>query len=368
MRRSEPPVPFVPKGKLRATILKIYHDTAANGAHFGRDRTIYKIKTRYFWPSMYKDIKNYVKSCIPCAQSNPRRQKPFGTLRPIKPPEGIWQLVSMDFHGPISPTSSRGNKYIIALTDILSKFVITKAVRDNTAQTVVRFLKEDVISKFGTPRCVLTDNGTHFTSAVTNELFKKIGTTHLYSTPYHPQTNGQIERYNSTMDAKIATLSNARKTDWDEQLSFVTFNYNSSIHASTKQTPFEMMYGRTSVLPSDIQEPNVTLTYDPEHATKLTNFISIMSERAKRNITQSQEKYKQRYDANRQDPSFNVGDLVLVKTNNIRSKFDNRYEGPFKITHKLTPKTFTVQHTKKISLIRQVTMDVLLPIFERTTQ
>lgn len=365
MRRSEPPVPFVPKSKLRATILQIYHDTAANGAHFGRDRTIYKIKTRYFWPSMYKDIKNYVKSCIPCAQSNPNRKKCFGTLRPIKPPEGVWQLVSMDFHGPISPTSSRGNKYIIALTDILSKFVITKAVRDNSAQTVVRFLKEDVISKFGTPRCVLTDNGTHFTSAVTNELLKKIGTTHLYSTPYHPQTNGQIERYNSTMDAKIATLSNARKTDWDEQLSFVTFNYNTSIHASTKQTPFEMMYGRTAVLPSDLQEPNVTLTYDPEHASKLTNFISIMNERAKRNITQNQEKYKQRYDTNRQNPSFNVGDLVLVKTNNIRSKFDNRYEGPYKITHQLTPKTFIVQHTKKTSLNRQVTMDVLLPIFER---
>ena len=109
MRRSKPTVPYVPKGELRTTILQIYHDTAANGAHFGRDRTIHKIKTRYFWPSMYKDIKNYVKSCIPCAQANPRRQKCLGALRPIKPPEGIWQLVSMDFHGPISPTSCQNS-------------------------------------------------------------------------------------------------------------------------------------------------------------------------------------------------------------------------------------------------------------------
>ncbi|CAF1515036.1 unnamed protein product [Rotaria magnacalcarata] len=192
MRRTNPPVPYVPQGDLRKTILNIYHDTAANGAHFGRDKTMYKIKQRYFWPSMYKDIDNYAKSCILCAQFNPRRQKTPGTLKPIQPPDGVWQLVAMDYHGPITPTTQRGNKYIISLTDVLSKFVITKAVRDNTTHTAVRFINEDVISKSGTPRCILTDNGTHFTSTMMDELIKQIGTTHLYSTPYHPQTNGQV--------------------------------------------------------------------------------------------------------------------------------------------------------------------------------
>ncbi|CAF2919066.1 unnamed protein product [Rotaria sp. Silwood2] len=112
----------------------------------------------------------------------------------------------MDFHGPITPRSQRRNKYIIFLTHILSKFVVKKAVRDNTAQTTVRFLKEDIISKYGTPRCILTDNGTHFTSTLMDELFIQIEATYLYSTLYHPQTNDQIERYNSTMDAKIAAL------------------------------------------------------------------------------------------------------------------------------------------------------------------
>ncbi|CAF1384371.1 unnamed protein product [Rotaria sordida] len=345
MRRLNPPVPCVPQGDFRKTILQIYHDTVANGAHFGRDKTIHKIKQRYFWPSMYKDINNYIKSCIPCAQFNPR----------------VWQLVSMDFYGPITPTSQRGNKYIICLTDVLSKFVITKAVRDNTAQTAIRFLKEDIISKFGTPRCILTDNGTHFTSTLMNELIKQIGSTHLYSTPYHPQTNGQVERYNSTMDAKIASLSNLRKTDWDDQLPFVTFNYNTSIHSSTKQIPFEMMYGRSPVLPFDHQDTNVTLSYDSEHVKKLQQFLSKLNEQAKLNIIKNQ----QRYDINRSNPSYNIGDLVLVKTLNIRYKFDIRYEGPFRIIQTITPKTFIVQHVKKSTLYRQVTTDVLLPIFER---
>ena len=365
IRRLNSPVPYVSQGELRRTILKIYHDTAANGAHFGRDRTIHKIKTRYFWPSMYKDINDYIKSCILCAQHNPRRKKPPGKLQPIKPPEGVWQLVSMDFHGPINPTSRRGNKYIISLTDILSKFVVTKTVRDNTAQTVVKFLKEDIISKFGTPRCILTDNGTHFTSTVINELIKQIGSTHLYSTPYHPQSNGQIERYNSTMDAKIAALSNIQKTNWDDQLPFVTFNYNTSIHSSTKQIPFEMMYGRSPILPFDFQEDNVNISYDNEHVKKLNQFLTKLNEEAKINIIKNQERYKQHYDTNRSDPSYNTGDLVLVKTLNMRSKFNIRYEGPFRIIEKLAQKTYIVQHIKKPTLHRQVTTDVLLPIFER---
>ncbi|CAF3051359.1 unnamed protein product [Rotaria sp. Silwood2] len=271
----------------------------------------------------------------------------------------------MDFHGPITPTSQRGNKYIISLTDILSKFVVTKAVRDNTAQTAVRFLKEDIISKFGTPRCILTDNGTHFTSTLMNELIKQIGSTHLYSTPYHPQSNGQVERYNSTMDAKIAALSNLRKTDWDDQLPFVTFNYNTSIHSSAKLIPFELMYGRTPILPFDYQEDNVKITYDPEHAKKLNQFLTKLNEQAKINIIKNQERYKQRYDENRSEPIYNIGDLVLAKSLNFRYKLDIRYEGPFRITDKIAPKTFIIQHIKKPTLYRQVTTDVLLPIFQR---
>ena len=365
MRRSSPPVPYIPRGQLRTTILRTYHDSSANGAHFGRDKTLHKIKQRYFWPTMTQDIINHIKSCLSCAQYNPRRQKPPGALKPLKPPDGVWQLISMDFHGPLAPASQRGNRYIIAATDILSKFVVTKAVRDCTAQTAARFVKEELISKFGTPRCILTDNGTHFTATMMEELLKQIGTTHLYATPYHPETNGQIERYNSTMDAKIAALSNERKTDWDDQLPLVTFNYNSNIHATTKHVPFEMMYGRSPTLPFDLQDGNVSLTYDAMHTKRLEQYLSTMTSQAKQNITKSQHQYKQRYDKNRSDPSYSVGELVLVQTLKPRSKFGVRYEGPFNITQQLTPKTFIVQHIRKPTLHRQVTVDVMRPIFER---
>ncbi|CAF1243875.1 unnamed protein product [Rotaria sordida] len=242
MKKAFPPLPVIPKGRIRFDIIKIYHDTPANGAHFSRDRTIHKIQQLYYWPHMISDIQNYIKSCLPCLQNNPLRQKPPGALKPIKSPEGIWQLLTMDFHEPITPVTKNGNKYIILLTDVLSKFVITKAVRECTASTAAQFLIEEVILKYGTPKCILTDNGTHFTATMMNELFKKFGVTHLYSTPYHPMTNDQIERFNVTMNAKIAALSNEKRTNCDEQLPFVTFNYNTTIHKTTGQIPFELIY------------------------------------------------------------------------------------------------------------------------------
>ena len=222
---------------------------------------------------MLADIKNHINSCLPCAQNNHRRQKPPGKSQPISPPDGIWKLLSMDFHGPITPTSRRGKRYITSLTDVLSKFVIAKAVRDCSATTTVEFLTNDVIMKYGTPTCILTDNGTHFTAQVTNQLLQKLGVTHLYTTAYHPQANGQIERFNATMDGKIAALCNERRTDWDEMLQFVIFNYNTSIHATTKNTPFEMMHGRQAVLPFDQQQALISISSNPEHAENLKKYL-----------------------------------------------------------------------------------------------
>ncbi|CAF4000786.1 unnamed protein product [Rotaria magnacalcarata] len=223
---------------------------------------------------MYQDINNYIKSCILCAQFNPRCQKPPGTLKPIKSPDGVWQLVSMDFHGPINPTSQCGNKYIISFTDILSKFVVTKAGRDNTAHYPI--------------------------------YIKLIGMINYYSL------------------------------------------YLTTILQFTRQP-----------------NTNVTLSYDTEHMKKLNKFLSNLNEQAKCNIIKHHQQYRQHYNRNRSNPLDNIGDLVLVKTLNIRYKFDLRYEGSYRIIKKITDKTFIIQHVKKPTSYRQVTTDMLLPIFER---
>ncbi|CAF1539454.1 unnamed protein product [Adineta ricciae] len=359
------PVPYVPPGPIRTDILKIYHDTPANGAHFGRDKTIAIIKTRYYWENMRSDIITHIKSCLRCTQNNPIRRKPPGHLQPIEPPAGVWHLLAMDFHGPISPTSQRGNKYIISLTDILSKFVIVKAVRDCTADTAARFLQEDVICKYGTPKCILTNNGTHFTSNMMAQLFQRLGIVHVYSTPYHPQTNGQIERFNSTMDSKIASLSNSSHSNWDDQLPYVIFNYNTNIHSTANIIPFELMYGRSPVLPCDPQDPMVSIQIDPHHRQKLQQYISSLTNMAQDHLRSAQAVYKARFDAHRSNPSYSINDLVLVKTLKPRHKFDVRHEGPYRIIQRLNDKTYVIQHVHLHHITRQVTVDSLIPLSSR---
>ena len=365
-RSSTNSVPCVPSGTIRRDIIQLYHDSAANGAHFGRDKTLRKIRDRYYWDSMSSDVTNFIRSCLRCAENNPIRRKPPGHLQSIPPPDGVWQLLTMDFHGPISPTSQRGNRYIVSLTDVLSKFVITRAVRDCTAATAARFLQEDVICQYGTPKYILTDNGTHFTSTMMEQLLKRIGVTHIYATPYHPQTNGQIERFNSTMDAKIAALSNASRSDWDAQLPYVTFNYNTSVHSTTKLIPFELIYGCFAVLPCDPQNSIVSLHMDPSRVRTLQQRLSTLTDIAKQNILDNQRLSQGRFNAHRSNPTYNIHDIVLIRNLQRRHKLDVRYEGPYRIVKYMSPKTYLVQHIRLHNLTRQVTVDSILPITDRT--
>ena len=198
-----------------------------------------------------------------------------------------------------------------------------------------------------------------------NNLLKRLGVTHLYSTAHHLLTNGQIERFNATMDGKIAALCNDRRTDWDEILPFVTFNYNNSIHATTKQTPFEMMHGRQAILPFDQQQPVISLAQDPTHGQKLKNYLNQLVDDAREHIIRRQNQYKARYDQHRYEPVLKTNDLVLVKTTDVRRKFDVRYEGPYRVVQQIGSKTFIVQHVKKPTLNKQVTIDTIIPLVKR---
>ncbi|CAF1523912.1 unnamed protein product, partial [Rotaria sordida] len=220
-------VPVVPKIKVK-DILLAYHNSSMNGAHFGKDRTYYKIRERFYWPRMYQDVAQHIKSCPNCSINKVSRRKPNGHLNPINPPQGVWENLAMDFMGPITPPSSSGNKYILVITDLLSKFVVAKATRDNSALSAAKVLVEDVILKYGTPNQILTDNGTHFTAELFNSITSLHGICHVYTTPYNPQSNGTCERFNSSMCNSLAAMCNNKRTDWDQQLSKLIFAYNTS--------------------------------------------------------------------------------------------------------------------------------------------
>ncbi|CAF1362730.1 unnamed protein product [Didymodactylos carnosus] len=126
-----------------------------------------------------------------------------------------------------------------------------------------------------------------------------------------------------------------------------------------------MIYGREPKLPFDHQHPLVSIQQDPDHLNKLSSYLTSMVKEAQKNILEQQQKSKNRYDRNRSDPQYRIGDLVLIKKINARNKFDIRNEGPFRIIEKLAQKTYVVQHVKNLDIKRQVISDVIVPLFER---
>ncbi|CAF1445403.1 unnamed protein product [Rotaria sordida] len=339
-------LPYVP-ASLIPQILFTYHNSTFNGGHFGIKRTFYKIRDRFFWPHMYKDIERHILSCIDCRQNKHSRRKPDGHLHSIEPPRGVWERLAMDYVGPV-PQSKSGNRYFLVLTDLLSKFIITKAVPDNTSTTAAKFLLYDVFMLYGVPFEIITDNGPHFSSSLYESLLKLTRCCHVKTTPYNPQANGQCERHNATLVPNLVALSNQSRPNWDDKLAAITFNYNATRHASTGYAPFELMFARRPRFIADLSSSSSSHSHNiPHYHHTMQQFIEHAKIAARQNNVRHQHSSKERYDRNRSNPQYSVGQSVLIRNRNQHiNKFSPRFIGPYTIIDRLHNKTYIVTNAK----------------------
>jgi transposase InsO family protein len=343
---------------LISKVLLAYHNSTFNGAHFGIKRTFYKIRDRFYWPNMYKDIERHVLSCLDCRKNKPSRRKTDGHLQSIEPPRGVWERLAMDYVGPV-PESTAGNKYFLVLTDLFSRFVVTKAVPDNTSTTAANFLLYDVFMIYGVPLEIITDNGRHFTSSLYESLLKLAGCCHVKTTPYNPQANGQCERHNATLVPNLVALSNHSRSNWDEKLLPTTFNYNATQHASTAHTPFELMFARHPRFMIDLPSTPTNPTDIPHYHTTMKQFIDHVQIAARRNTIKHQHIAKQRYDRNRSHPQYPIGQPVLIRNRNpALNKFSPKFIGPYTIIDQLNDKTYIVRYDRTGKHIQVTLQDI----------
>ncbi|UYV63925.1 hypothetical protein LAZ67_2006034, partial [Cordylochernes scorpioides] len=244
----------------RRDILKEYHNHMICG-HLGVTRTMHRLKDKYFWPSMLKDVVEYVRTCHLCQSRKGSNQLPAGLLHPIPAANYPFERVGIDLLGPLPSTKNR-KKWMIVLTDYYTKYAETKAVIDATAREVAKFLTENVILKHGAPRYLISDRGSQFTSNLVKEITKICQIQHCLTTSYHPQTNGLTERLNRTLINMISMYVNVDQRNWDEILPFITHAYNTTIQETTKYSPFFLLYGREPV--SILDDTNIFIEPDSE--------------------------------------------------------------------------------------------------------
>ncbi|CAF4669082.1 unnamed protein product [Rotaria sp. Silwood1] len=312
------------------SLLRASHDDPMSGSHFATDRMYYKIRTHFWWPKMKTTIQRYVKSCSLCTQFNLSRTKKYDHLRSIPPPEGPLALIGIDFCGPL-PRTPRENQYVLVITDYFTRHITAIALPNCTAETTARALFDDFFCKFGIPSIILSDRGTHFQNKLMENLQKLIGYNHIYSTAYHPQTNGVVERFNATFVAQISKLQSTQHNNWDEFLQAVVFAYNTGEHKSTKFSPYELLYGRSARLPIHIQPKEFTFLKPNDYFEQLKKTLRIFHQASRDNILLQQQANQHYYNKNRLNPQLNVGEKVLTKSYGLKGKLDPKFSSIPKI-------------------------------------
>ncbi|KAJ9514787.1 hypothetical protein QJQ45_028458, partial [Haematococcus lacustris] len=342
---STPPRLYIPSSPLRAQLLHEAHD-AHTAAHLGRAKTLARLQRHFYWPQMHKTVQEYVRTCDKCQRNKASNQLPPGLLQPLPIPSRNWQQVSMDFIGPL-PATPRGHTMIFTIVDKLSKMIhLIPTTTTATAQDTARLFFDHIFKHHGLPEAIISDRDPKFTSDFWTSLFHLTGTRLLLSSAYHPQTDGQTERANRTVEDMLRPYVNDHKTDWDQHLAAVEFAYNSSEHVGTGFTPFYLNYGQHPTTPSALLLPPPTLV--PSQAAE--DFVTSMRNNltaARSALQRSIDTQKLHADQHRRHEEFEVGDLVLLSCANLNlqtavnsAKLQPRFVGPFKVLAKHSPVSY----------------------------
>lgn len=324
-------------------LMRAYHDGILGG-HFGTDKTYKKLRAKYQWTGMKRDVERYIGSCHHCQSHK--------SSRPVKMPLKLTDIsiqpfdkIFIDIVGPL-PISNNGNKYILSMVDDLTRFVEFAAIPDQQADTIARALFEQILCRYNIPKEIVTDNGTNFVGKVFNQLCKMFGVKKLRTTAYHPQAN-LVERQHSTMGNYIRIFVDDHPTTWDVFVRSAAHAYNTTPHISTGFAPMEVLFGFVSDIPTNLQRKPEPLYNLDSYCAELKYKLRYLYNNARQNVQAKKVQSKHQYDKKVNAPQLCVGDMVLRINKHRTTKLDKRYEGPFEVKAVHNDINITITQGKK---------------------
>ena len=330
--------------QLVKSVIKQFHD-GDTGVHPGQNRTIQAIRDKYWWPRLKSDIINYVRQCDHCARKKPVRwakpaSKPTcdsfakNNIRPF-----AWlciDLIDLREHGTFHK-----NKYIVTVSDYLTKYVIVGGIKSLTADDLAGFFFENITMKVSSPAVLISDNGSNFRSQEFKNFCKRSRIEHRFIAPYRAQSNGQVERMNGIIKEALSSFVGRNHRDWDNYLQVAAYGINCLTSTTTGMSPFEAVFGYRprNVFDNKLNIPDLSFP-DGQPDSRIDLWKNLWKKVEKRG-----EKLKQRK-VRKYLPKYEVGEKVLILDHSFRpgrvKGFLHNFKGPYIVVDKLIQDTYKV--------------------------
>ena len=340
--------------------------------HLGQDRMLELLRDRFYWPGMHMDVASYINSCPRCIRR--KTQPDTAPLHNIEATQPL-ELIHLDY---LQIEPSKGNiENVLIVTDHFTRYAQAYPSKTQAALATAKLLWNNFIIHYGFPNKIISDQGCNFESELLANLCEVAGVQKLRTTPYHPQTSGQCERFNSTLLNMLGTLTPEQKKDWKTYVPAMVHAYNCTRNTATGYSPYYLLFGREPRLPIDVefglkrgkqQSPPSKSTY----VIQLRRRLRFAHKKAKQVADRKQARHKELYDRRCRGDAFDIGDLVLVKKTAWKGKhkIQDRWESDeYQVIEQPTP-GISVYKVKCIAggKTRVLHCSLLLPLQGRLRQ
>lgn len=341
----------------RVPLLELFH-SSPYGGHTGMTRTYYRLSMHYYWEGMNKDVQAWVDNCTSCQKMKSIHSKLEIERGHLPAPTSPWDLISMDFIGPLNqPLTNNRYRYILVIMDHFTRWCVAVPTEDQTSEIAAEILRTHIIGQFGPPRRLLTDKGSPFENAFFKSYCERHNIHKLRTTSYHPQCNGLVERTNGTLKESLAAFaySDDFKNTWSSQLPHAVYAYNTSPSELLGISPYAALFARQPRLPfePDMQRSRAEDYNSPSDAADFLFYKAVNIDNMIRGLLNS--RLIKAAEANKQlqrIPTYQVNDLIYLRTPpNIPrlhdSPFPIKHQGPYIVTKVLSPINYLVQDTRR---------------------
>jgi RNase H-like domain found in reverse transcriptase/Reverse transcriptase (RNA-dependent DNA polymerase)/Integrase zinc binding domain len=348
------------------SVMSEFHDSPLAG-HIGINKTYDKLRARYWWPTMFKDISNYINSCDLCQ----RRKSPLKVRWPIRSilPTGDqpqsreeeetvtftpFSEVVVDVLGPL-PMTARRKKFIVIFIDRLTRWPEAYATTNLRGNTIAQLLMNEIIPRYGAPRTLLSDQGSNFLGKLCTKLYNLMKIQKLQTSAYFPSCNGLVERFNRTIINMIAMFVKEQQNDWDLYINWTLFAYRTAVNVSTLYTPFYLLHGYEASYPMDIELriANETFSSKEELAQIMAERVETARRVAVANLKLIDDKLVEKHKNLPRLPHYNAGDLILVYDPTTppgkNAKLLRRWTGPYEVLARKSAVNYEVKAVNPIS-------------------